>query len=328
MKKISLLFCLILLVSGCATYKFQKGSYPHENGYVALRDGKQIPEYTLGPQNLAPGNIGLAKERFKRRKNKVEYYYKKMGSIESRAKEMFWNPPVFLVDFITGFFRLPFIIAKDRRYERDPVYRQKVDQDDEKQFAREEELRKQCKEQLAALVTKDLEKEGFIQAEAAVLPPSPEVKPEAEKIVSAVSQEAPIVVSVAPAVVSPEPAPKTPVALEAVPPPAPAKKVPLVKKVKEKSVALPPQAVIIARPRKGYSPLTVHLYGSSSRCASGRIIAYEWDFGDGDVSTKKNPINTYWSATYGSKTFTVKLTVTDSNGNSAVSTAIIEVVTK
>ena len=88
MKKIGLVLVLSLLLSGCATYKFQKGPAPYDKGYVASYDGKIIPEYTIGQANSAP-ELDLAKERFKRRRAKVEYYYKKMGQIEARLKEFF-----------------------------------------------------------------------------------------------------------------------------------------------------------------------------------------------------------------------------------------------
>ena len=89
-----------------------------------------------------------------------------------------------------------------------------------------------------------------------------------------------------------------------------------------------PTAVITARPLKGFSPLTVQFYGSKSSSSNGRIVAYSWDFGDGDTSTKKNPINTYWSTTYGSRKFTAALTVTDNKGQTATTNAGIEVLSR
>src|SRR4030095_12978707 len=50
-------------------------------------------------------------------------------------------------------------------------------------------------------------------------------------------------------------------------------------------------------------------------------LSYDWDFGDGGMSTSQNPCHTY-NATSG--TFTIELTVTDSNGTSAGAVLIID----
>jgi microbial collagenase len=86
--------------------------------------------------------------------------------------------------------------------------------------------------------------------------------------------------------------------------------------------------VISAQPVKGYSPLKVNFSAQKSHSKSGKIIAYLWDFGDGDTSTKKNPENTYWSATFGPRNFTATLTIRDDAGNTSSASAIIEVITK
>jgi PKD repeat protein len=102
-------------------------------------------------------------------------------------------------------------------------------------------------------------------------------------------------------------------------------------KAKKARLARPPsvpQAVITASPKKGYSPLTVHFSGTKSRSAHSKIIAYSWDFGDGDTSSKPNPVNTYYSGSVEPKYFSVVLTVTDDNGNTATSTMAVEVLNK
>jgi len=73
--------------AGCAPYKLQRGAPPYDKGYAAARDGKVIPEYTVGKDNTLPADIKLAQARFRRRKARVEDYYKKMGGIENRFKE-------------------------------------------------------------------------------------------------------------------------------------------------------------------------------------------------------------------------------------------------
>ena len=87
-------------------------------------------------------------------------------------------------------------------------------------------------------------------------------------------------------------------------------------------------AVIVAKPTKGYSPLKVNFYGNKSRSLHGRIVAFNWDFGDGDNSTKENPVNTYYSATFDPKYFNVTLTVKDNRGKTAQTTAVVEVFNK
>ena len=78
MRKVILLVLLVVFLSGCATYKFQRGKEPYHKGYVVSRDDYIIPEYTTGKDNSVP-NLEIAKKRFKKRKATVEYYYKKMG---------------------------------------------------------------------------------------------------------------------------------------------------------------------------------------------------------------------------------------------------------
>jgi len=90
----------------------------------------------------------------------------------------------------------------------------------------------------------------------------------------------------------------------------------------------PPVAVIVAQPSKGNSPLKVNFSGLKSYSKSGKIVAYDWDFGDGDTSTKKNTQNTYWSATFGSRSYTAILTVRDDKGSTSTTSATIEVTTK
>ena len=75
-----------------------------------------------------------------------------------------------------------------------------------------------------------------------------------------------------------------------------------------------PTAVIVATPGKqGSVPFKVRFDGSTSLDADGDIVVYSWDFGDG--STGNGPIveHTYTTA----NSYTVTLTVTDSQGNTS-----------
>ncbi len=349
MRKIVLPLILVLCLSGCATYKFQKGPVPYNNGYVVFYDGRPLPEYTLGPGNSVP-ELPLAKERFKRRRAVVEYYYKKMGEIESRFKKMFWDPPAMCVDFIWGTLRWPVTAINDYKYNHDPAYKDMVDRIDEQKDELEKTQVNNLKTRLKSYIDEDLAGES---AQAASVPAEeitepadlvqhpviPETRPEAaspakEELVKAeldkietksipepaavpASVPAPVVsapVVSAPAVVTPEVFPvenKNQAAL-----------------VEEPSGNAYPVAVIVAKPVKGFSPLQVNFNGGKSYSESGRIVSYSWDFGDGDNSTKKNPTNTYWSTTYGVRSFVATLTVKDEKGKTASSSTTIEVLTK
>jgi PKD repeat protein len=95
-----------------------------------------------------------------------------------------------------------------------------------------------------------------------------------------------------------------------------------------KKELIPPVAVITAKPEKGLSPLVVRFSAQKSSSKNGKIVAYHWDFGDGDTSTKINPENTYWSTTFGTaRNFIVTLTITDAAGATSSATSIIAVTT-
>jgi len=339
-RKTGLLLVLMLLLSGCATYKFQKGPAPYDKGYVGFYDDKLIPEYTLGKDNSVP-DLVLAKERFNRRHVTVERYYKRMGQIETRFKAFLWDPPVMLVDFLGGLLRWPFIAVADYKYNHNHQYKEKVDrldeQTDELEKARVNDLKAGLKVYIDSDLAKELARKGVSApevitpaqqapvvntpvatvAEAPVAPPvelekSQPVKLEPEKQLAAEDVKAGVP---AVAVVSSE---VKSVAVQE------KKKVLPVQPVKLE----PPVAVIIAKPAKGPSPLQVNFNGGKSYSKAAKIVAYDWDFGDGDTSAKKNPLNTYWSTTYGSRIFTATLTVKDEKGQTASASMNIEVIAK
>jgi len=316
-RKTGLLLVSLLLLSGCATYKFQKGPAPYDKGYVVSYDGKLIPEYTLGPENSVP-DLALAKERFNRRRAKVEYYYKKMGQIESRLRELFWDPPAMFVDFFCGLLRWPFIAVADYKYNHNPKYKERVDRLDEQAEELDKARINILEVKLKAYIDKDLakelpQKEPLVSKAAtpARQAPAAVALPEKQAVVEEVKVSAPPVAVVTPSEIKPTIAPKK-------------KEVLPVQPVKLE----PPHAVIIAKPDKGPSPLQVNFNAARSYSKAGRIVSYTWDFGDGDTSTKKNPVNTYWSTTYGSRIFTATLTVKDEKGQTASISTGIEVVTK
>jgi PKD repeat protein len=79
-----------------------------------------------------------------------------------------------------------------------------------------------------------------------------------------------------------------------------------------------PVAVASATPESGEAPLDVQLSSAGSGDSDGDIVAYDWDFGDGNVSTAENPQHTYQAGTY-----TASLTVTDNLGGTHTDTVVI-----
>jgi PKD repeat protein len=71
----------------------------------------------------------------------------------------------------------------------------------------------------------------------------------------------------------------------------------------------------------GTAPLTINFVGSNSSDPDGIVAGYLWDFGDGTTSTLANVTKTYQVA----GNFTVKLTVTDNSGATAVATLLVTV---
>jgi len=158
MRKMILLVLLVVFLSGCATYKFQRGKESYNKGYMVSRDDYIIPEYTTGKDNSVP-NLEIAKKRFKKRRQTVEHYYKKMGYIENKLKSTFWDPPVLFLKFIGGIFRLPSIAISDYKYEHNPRYREKIIKMQQEQDALEEARIQNLKKELNSYIQKDLAKE-------------------------------------------------------------------------------------------------------------------------------------------------------------------------
>jgi glucose/arabinose dehydrogenase len=74
-------------------------------------------------------------------------------------------------------------------------------------------------------------------------------------------------------------------------------------------IATGPNAVASAKPRRGYSPLTVTFSSKGSKDTAGGKLSYSWDFGDGSpTSTLANPRHVY--VTPDVTTFTATLTAT------------------
>ncbi len=81
----------------------------------------------------------------------------------------------------------------------------------------------------------------------------------------------------------------------------------------------PPVAVANADYTSGSVPLRVTFSSSGSNDPDGMIVAYNWDFGDGNKSTDMNPFHTYT----GVGNFTATLAVTDNMGATSSSSITI-----
>ncbi len=331
MRKFLFLLFLTFVLSGCATYKFQKSAASGTQGYLACYDGKPISEYTVGKEKIFP-DLTLAKERFKRRRSRVEYYYKQMDQLESRLGSFFWEPPAMMAGLLGGVFRWPFIAAADYRYNHNPKYKSRVDKLDEEKEILEAARVGRLRGELDAYIAEDLSKEslppGVVGVAAPASPVIQEVIPKTET--SPVDLETVPVPLTSLVAIKEEPA-ATPAVepVSLIQAPAEIKPVAVVEEAPLAKIVLePPVAVIIAQPVKGYSPLKVNFSGQKSYSKSGKIVSYLWDFGDGDTSTKKNTENTYWSTTFGSRSFTVTLSVKDQAGSVSSTTSIIEVITR
>jgi glucose/arabinose dehydrogenase/PKD repeat protein len=90
------------------------------------------------------------------------------------------------------------------------------------------------------------------------------------------------------------------------------------------SVNQPPTAVATATPTSGPAPLTVNFNGSGSRDPEGGALAYAWDLdADGAYDDGAAATATYTYTVQGS--YTARLSVTDSGGQSATASVTITV---
>ena len=83
----------------------------------------------------------------------------------------------------------------------------------------------------------------------------------------------------------------------------------------------PPKAVISFEPHRGYAPLEATFDASGSVDPDGEIVAYEWDFGDGESASGVQVVHTF--ADDGN--YTVRLTVYDDEGATDSATVQVEV---
>lgn len=80
-----------------------------------------------------------------------------------------------------------------------------------------------------------------------------------------------------------------------------------------------PTALADASPKTGVAPQVVSFTGAGSTVGSTPIVSFEWDFGDGTEDTGAQVSHTYQE----NGTFTATLRVTDTDGNTSLSTVVI-----
>jgi len=164
MKKNIILFLLPFILCGCATYRFKHGDKPYDKGYVVSRSNFTIPEYTIGKDNTVPVSMELAIERFYRRKNVVEDYYKQMGSLKG-PMGTFLDYPATFGKFIWGMFTLPSKAVANYKYEHNSAYRTEVDKREEDEFLNERARLDRIRNELNTYIQNDLAKETIPAAE-------------------------------------------------------------------------------------------------------------------------------------------------------------------
>jgi len=80
-----------------------------------------------------------------------------------------------------------------------------------------------------------------------------------------------------------------------------------------------PTALADASPKTGIAPQAVSFTGAGSTAGSTAIVSFDWDFGDGTEGSGAQVSHTYQQ----NGTFTATLLVTDTDGNTSVSTVVI-----
>lgn len=145
----------MFFICGCVNYKYLYGVKSYGDGYVVSRNNTVIAEYTIGIDNKAPQDLDLAKERFQRRRGKVEYYYREMD-IFYRPLSSFLSYPRAIFGAFCGVFKLPFIIVSDYRYEHNPKYRKIIDDRDAAEIKKERDKRESLEDEFSAFIKRDL----------------------------------------------------------------------------------------------------------------------------------------------------------------------------
>lgn len=138
-------------------HKFQKSE--KLGGYAVARFGYLIPEYTVDLDKRAPENAELARQRYKRRKDRVEKLSIQMGQIEDYLSRYITHFPKMMWSIFANTLKMPFHIVSEYRYEHNEQYRRRIDELDARRKAEEDARVKLLKEELREFIRQDLEKE-------------------------------------------------------------------------------------------------------------------------------------------------------------------------
>ncbi|MFH1202412.1 MAG: hypothetical protein V1674_05945 [Candidatus Omnitrophota bacterium] len=177
MKKYSgLIFIMVFMQIGCATYKFESSAKSYGGGYCMKRNERLIPEYTVDQDQQAPKDLDLAKQRFNRRKGMVKYYYGKMGYIDSPFKMYFVDYFKLWGNMIIGVFKMPFVAISYNKYEKDPKYREKIDNLEAIAEQKEEARIRALQDALNKYIKNDSEKEEQAENKSGQKPGSLKIK--------------------------------------------------------------------------------------------------------------------------------------------------------
>lgn len=363
-----IVFTVIFSLSGCATYKFHHGKPPYDKGYVVSRDDYNILEYTLGRDNTVPKlklakerlkRRGNTVEDYYKRMGLIQNHFTMVTwepfmSFLKIIGGVFRLPFVALSDYryahnpkykekikkleaeqdFRAENRIKTLKEKLNAYIQQDLEQKEPDQGIKDEIAKESLKAPEKEVQITKLPEAAVEEKPKLpESEVKALPQAiseekpQEIKPELlpEPVKESVVQEKEETTAV---IETKKEIPiELPLETKEVTTPKEQKAIPEIEKKATKPAKLP-VAIIIAKPTKGLSPLTVRLYANKSHVPGGRIIHYAWDFGDGDASTKMNPVNTYYSASFEPRYYTVTLTVHDDKGNTATASTTIEVVNK
>jgi hypothetical protein len=85
----------------------------------------------------------------------------------------------------------------------------------------------------------------------------------------------------------------------------------------------PPIVVFVLSMTEGESPLAITFDASGSSDPDGAVVWYEWDFGDGATGTGRSTVHAY--VVDAETMFTVRLTLTDDDGNQAAGSQTVTV---
>jgi len=90
----------------------------------------------------------------------------------------------------------------------------------------------------------------------------------------------------------------------------------------------PPTAAASAEAASVETGVPLQFTGTLSHDPDGRIVSYQWEFGDGETSTEADPAHTYAQSPAGGGAYTVRLTVVDNLGARASATTQVTVMNR